>query len=107
MQAAASTDRFRFISRRQTFDQMRLYLKTAVFLAISAQVGAQFFDDVTSYVNERIDALINRRAIDTGTCYPDRLLNSPSALEAGDVSFVVEIDGVSDVVTVNFKLVEL
>ena len=107
MQAANSTDKKRFISRRQTFDQMRLYLRTAVYLAISAQVGAQFFDDVTSYVNERIDALIARRAIDSGSCYPDRLLNSPSALEDGDVSFGVEIDGVSDVVTVNFKLLEV
>ena len=107
MQAANSTDKKRFISRRQTFDQMRLYLRTAVFLAISAQVGAQFFDDVTSYVNERIDALIRRKAIDSGSCYPDRLLNTPSALEDGDVSFVVEIDGVSDVVTVNFKLLEV
>ena len=107
MQAAASTDRMRFMSRRQVFDQMRLYLRSAVFLAISAQVGPQFFDDVTSYVNERIDALIRRKAIDSGSCYPDRLLNTPSALEDGDVSFVVAIDGVSDVVTVNFKLLEV
>ena len=107
MQAAASNDRKRFMSRRQVFDQMRLHLRTAVFLAIAAQVGAQFFDNVTSYVNERIDALLARQAIDSGSCYPDRMLNSPSALEDGDVSFVVEIDGVSDVVTVNFKLVEL
>ena len=107
MQAADSNDRRRFMSRRQVFDQIGLYLRTAVFLAISAQVGAQFFDDVTSYVNERIDALIARKAIDSGSCYPDRLLNSASALENGDVSFVVDIDGVSDVVTVHFTLVEL
>ena len=58
-------------------------------------------------MNERIDALIARKALDTGSCYPDALLNTPSALEAGDVSFVVELDAVSDVVTVNFKLLEV
>ena len=107
MQAASSTDRKRYMSRRQVFDQMYRYLQTAVFIAIQAQVGPAFFDAVTAYVKERIDALIAREAIDSGDCYPDRALNTPSALEDGDVSFVTEIDGVSDVRTVNFKLLEL
>ena len=107
MQESSSTDRKRFISRRQVFDQMRLFLQTAVYLAIEAQVGPAFFDSVTAYVNERIDALIARRAIDSGLCYPDRLLNTPDALEDGDTYWINEIDGVSDVVSVNFKLVEL
>ena len=107
MQAAASTDRKRYMSRRQVFDQMYRYLQTAVFIAIQAQVGPAFFDAVTAYVKERIDALIAREAIDSGDCYPDREINTAQALEDGDVSFVNEIDGVSDVRTVNFKLIEL
>ena len=107
MQESDSTDKKRFISRRQTFDQMYRYLQTAVFLAIQAQVGPAYFDTVTAYVLERIRALIARNAIDTGDCYPDRALNTPAELENGDTHFVVEIDGVSDVQSVNFKLVEL
>ena len=104
LQASNSADSKRFISQRQIFDHWERFIRDAALqLSRRAKVNRAFVNSMIAIADGEMDRLSALGAINRpqSNFFPDDSLNTLTALNAGELSFVSVINGVKDVTTLN------
>ncbi|OPB29527.1 phage tail sheath C-terminal domain-containing protein [Bartonella sp. WD12.1] len=99
----SSDPKFAFISVVRTADMINDAILRGHMWAVDRNITKTYLSDVSESVNAYLRDLKAQGAIIGGRCYPDLELNTPSAIESGQVYFNVEFQPTTPAERITFR----
>ena len=97
-------DAIRAIQARLILDDLRVHAADASARGLELNIGNDLFDFVMNIVRARIRFLVSNRAMNEGAVRLDDDRNTPAALAAGDVYFIVDSEVVKRPRNIHFNI---